>query len=326
MGDPKMKTRWVERLTPFPVIVCCLLSFTSFVQASKDNLPRLQGQALLMRRLPEDLALTVGEDTTQIQGGGQWEVIPSLSADGRILASAQMLPNLPLDADPRFIVGTYSIADHQWSYYQGLEIKGGSVAISPDGLKLACSHMSTGPSLIHILDLKSGRVVVGPETTRGSFLTWSPDSRRLAFNKELGQDADGESVSLLPEIDILNVETGTISKLADGLAPSWSPSGQWIAFSDYTAFQHGKYADATFRVSLIHPDGTDSHVVAPLKPGHDLYLPAIWSPDSKEFLLQRPQEDEVSPKVDIDVLNIATLNRTTRFKRTPAVYGWVTAR
>jgi Tol biopolymer transport system component len=186
--------------------------------------------------------------------------------------------------------------------------------------------MSNGPSLIHILDLKTGKVSIGPETTKGSFLTWSPDSRRIAFNKELGQDEDGASVTLLPEIDILNIADGTVSKLADGIAPSWSPSGEWIAFSDYSTFQHGRYADTAYRVSLIHPDGTASKVVAPLKPGQDLYVPAIWSPDSKEFLLQRPQEDEVHPKMNLYLLNLATLNLTTKFKKTSEVYGWVTAR
>lgn len=321
-----MKKLWVGRLATFPVIACCLLSFTSFVEASKDNLPRFPGQEILMRHFPEDLAVTVGENTTQIQGGGQWEVIPSISADGRVVASASLVPNLPLDSEPLFVVGTYTIADNQWTYYKELEIKGGSVAISPDGSKLACSHMSTGPSLIHILDLKTGKISVGPETTKGSFLTWSPDSRRLAFNKELGQDADGASVTLLPEIDVLNVEDGTTSKLADGTAPSWSPSGEWIAFSDYSMFQHGRYADTAYRVSLIHPDGTGSKVVAPLKPGQDLFLPPLWSPDSKEFLLQRPQEDEVNPRVNIYLLNLATLDLKTRFRKTPEVYGWVTAK
>jgi hypothetical protein len=319
-----MKKLWAERLAIVPVIACCLLSFTSAVEAGKENLPRFPGQALLMGHLPEDLAVTVGENTTQIEGGGQWEVVPSISADGRVVASARMVPNLPLDSEPQFVVGTYTLADNQWTYYRGLEIKGGSVAISPDGSKLACSHMSTGPSLIHVLDLKTGKLSVGPEATKGSFLTWSPDSRRLAFNKELEPTADGASDTLLPEIDVLNVADGTVSKLADGTAPSWSHSGEWIAFSDYSQFRHGRYANTAYRLSLIHPDGTGS--VELLKQGKDLFLPAIWSPDSRSLLLQRPEEDEVNPKVNIYLLNLATLNLTARFRKTPAVHGWVAAR
>jgi Tol biopolymer transport system component len=317
-----MKKLRVQRLAAFPVIACCLLFFTSFVEASKDNLPRFPGQALLMGHFPEDLEVTVGENTTEIHGGGEWEVLPSISRDGRVVASAHLIPNLPLESEPRFVIGTYTIGDNQWTYYNGLEIKAGSVVISPDGSKLACSHMSSGPALIHVLNLKTGRIWVGPAATKGSFLTWSPDSQRLAFNKELDHGADGASVSLLPEIDVLNVKDGTVSKLADGTAPSWSPSGEWIAFSDYSTFQHGRYADTAYRVSLIHPDGTGAKVVALLKMGEDLYVPAIWSPDSKEFLLQRPQEDSVNPKVNISVLNLATLSLTTKFRKTPEVYGW----
>jgi len=318
-----MKSNWVERLVPFVVVGSCVLCVTSSVDASKDNLPRWPGGVLLVGHLTEDLEVTVGEKTTQIQGGGEWEVVPSISADGQVVASARGVPNLPLESDPRFIVGTYTMGENGWRDYRGLEIKGGSVAISPDGSKLACSHMSVGPALIHVLDLKTGKVMVGPETTKGSFLTWSPDSRRIAFNREVG--ADDGSTTLLPEIDVLEVANGRVSKLADGTAPSWSPSGEWIAFSDYSTFQHGRYADTAYRVSLIHPDGTGSKVVLLLK-GGDLFLPAVWSPDSKEFLLQRPQEDEVNPKVNISVVDLATQNLTTKFRKTPEVYGWVTAR
>lgn len=321
-----MRKVWGQRLAVFAVIACCLLRFTSLVHAEKDNLARVPGQELLMGHLIDDLAVTRGDETTPIVGGGEWEVVPSISADGQVVASAKLVPNLPLNAEPRFIVAVYTLADQQWMYYNDLAIKGGSVAISPDGSKLACSHMSDGPSLIHIVDLKTGKITIGPEATRGSFLSWSPDGRMLAFNKELAQDADGMPSTLLPEIDILNVADGTVRKLADGTSPSWSPSGEWIAFSDYSTFNHGRYADTAFRISLIHPDGTGSKVVTLLNRGQDLFVPPIWSPDSSGFLVQWPAEDSVHPKVNISYLTLAKLDLTTRFKRTPEVYGWVKAK
>jgi len=318
-----MQKLWLERLATFPVIACCLLSFTSSVDASKDNLPRLPGGEFLVGHLQDDLAVTVGDRTTQIQGGGGWVVIPSISADGRIVASARRVPDLSLESTPTFIVGTYNIASNEWRDYSALQIKGGSVAISPDGSRLACADMVREPSLIHILDLRTGKISVGPESTRdAAFLTWSPDGRRLAFNKDFQHDADGNPTSLLPEIYVLNIEDGKVSKIAEGAEPSWSPSGEWIAFSDYSAFRHGKYANTPFRVSLVHPDGTGS--VELLKQGEDLFLPAIWSPDSKD-LLQRPQEDEVNPKVNVYMLDLATLNLTSKFKKTPMVHGWARA-
>jgi Tol biopolymer transport system component len=322
-----MKQIWVERLATFLAVVCCLLSFTSSVDANRDNLPRLPAAALLVGNLTDDLAVTVGERTTLIQGGGGWVVIPSMSADGRIVASARMIPVNSLEAKPTYIVGTYDIAGKEWRDYTELEIKGGSVAISPDGSKLACSNMATEPSLLHILDLRTGKISVGPEATKDArFLTWSPDSRRIAFDKDFRRGADGAPLSLLPEIYVMNIGDGAVSKIAEGTAPSWSPSGEWIAFSDYSAFRNGKYADTTNRVSLVHPDGTGSKVVAMLKRDEDLFLPAVWSPDSKDLLIERPQEDEMNPKVNIYELDLATLNLTAKFRKAPEVYGWATTR
>ncbi len=320
-----MKKIWVERLAIFLVVTCCLLSFTSSVDANKDNLPRLPGAALLVGHFPDDLAVTLGEKTTQIQGGGEWEVIPSISADGRMVASARMVPNNSLEAKPTFIVGTYVIGNNQWTDYNELAIKGGTIAISPDGSRLACSNMATGPSLLHVLNLKTGKMVVGPEVTKyDGFLSWSPDNRRIAFVKNF--EGGDSPTSLIPEIYVFNVEDGSVSKIAEGAAPSWSPSGEWIAFSDYSVFRHGKYADTVHRVSLVHPDGTGSKVVAMLKRGEDLFLPAVWSPDSKDLFIERPQEELVNPKVDIYMLDLATLNMSVKFRKTPEVYGWAANR
>lgn len=320
-----MKRAWFGRLAVLGVMVWGVLSFPSSVDASKDNLPRVPGEALLVGHFSDDLAVTVGEKTTHIEGGGEWEVVPSISADGRVVASAVMVPSRALDVSPTFVVGTYDSAVARWTYYRALEIKGGSIAISPDGSKVACSEMADGPPLLHILDLKTGRLVVGPEVARDQgFLAWSPDGRRIAFVKDVEGAGDGAPGSLPPEIDVFNVADGGVAKIAVGTAPSWSPSGEWIAYSDYSVFQHGKYADTAFRLSLIHPDGTGLFEL--LKQSKDLYAPAVWSPDSKQLMLQRPQEDEVNPKVNIDVLDVATLKLTARFKKTPQVYGWVAAR
>jgi Tol biopolymer transport system component len=322
-----MKSIWVERLATFLVVACCLLLFTSSVDANKDNLPRLPAGALLVGNLRDDLAVTLGDRTTQIQGGGGWVVIPSISVNGRVVASARMIPVNTLADKPTYIVGTYDIAGNQWKDYNELQIKGGSVSISPDGTKLACSNMASEPSLLHVLDLRTGKITVGPEATEGArFLTWSPDNRRIAFDKEFQRGADGASVLLFPEIYVFNIDDGTVSKIAEGTEPSWSPSGEWIAFSDFSAFRNGKYADTPSRLSLVHPDGTGSKVVTFLKWNEDLFLPAIWSPDSKDLLIERPQEDEVNPRVNIYELDLATLNLTAKFRKTPEVYGWATTK
>lgn len=297
----------------------------SAVEAGKDNLPRVAGAALLVANFPDDLTVTVGDKTVQMEGAGGWEVIPSISGDGRVVASARMVPSRSLDSKPTFVVGIYRLADEKWTEYRGLEIMGGTVAISPDGTKLACSKMAEGDAVVHVLDLKTGKVWDGPATTKDAVgLTWSPDGRRLAFSKDVPHDGEGASLPLLPEIDVLNVVDWTVRKIADGTAPSWSPSGEWIAFSDYSVFRHGKYADTAFRVSLMHPDGTGQ--VELLKRGEDLMLPVVWAPDSKSFLMQRRQDEEVNPRVNVYQVDLATANMTTRFKNSPEVFGWVVAR
>jgi len=319
-----MNNRWAGKLAAFGVIAFCVLVFTSSVEANKDSLPRVSGGALLVGHFPDNLAVTVGEKTTEIEGAGGWEVLPSLSADGRMVASARPLPTRAADTNQTFVVGTFDLAGGGWKLYRDLKIKGGAVAISPDGSKLVCSKMAEGDSLIHILDLKTGRIWVGPESTKDAvYLSWSPDSRRLVFNREVQEGTEGAPQSLLPEIYVLSVDDGRVSKIAEGSAPSWSPSGEWIAFSDYSVFRHGKYADTAFCLSLIHPDGTGS--VALIHRSEDLMLPAVWSPDSKRLLLQRRQDDEANPKVTIYELNLATRTLTAKFRNTPEIYGWATA-
>ena len=70
----------------------------------------------------------------------------------------------------------------------------------------------------------------------------------------------------LHAICVLDVQNGTVSNLADGTLPSWSPSGDWIAYYDYSEGRddpkRGWFATNADRVSVMHPDGTNSGSLA----------------------------------------------------------------
>jgi dipeptidyl aminopeptidase/acylaminoacyl peptidase len=203
------------------------------VAAKKDNLPRLPGAALLVGYPPGDLEITTEDKTSKLQEG-ELELIltPSISADGRIVASARHIAETPTNRyrSIPLVVSTYSMTDKKWTEYKDLQIRGGSVAISPDGSKVACSSMAGAPYGLHILDVKTGKVTVGPETADGAgSMSWSPDGRRIAFDRD-GIYRQGRAKGIL----VLDVEAGTVSRIAEGSHPSWSPSGEWIAFDGYS--------------------------------------------------------------------------------------------
>jgi hypothetical protein len=308
---------------------------TASPEAKMDNLPRLPGATLLVGYPPDNLMVTTGDTTLKLQtGGGNWYVTPSASADGNLIVSAHIADNASAAprARPLLTVSVYSMIEKRWRDYTNLEILGGTVAISADGSRLACVTRSTSeaPSRLQFLDLKTGTVSIGPESTKNAGnITWSPDGRRIAFDREVARSADEKAIPPLSAIYVLDVESGTASKLADGMSPSWSPSGEWIAFYDYSPgrddVKKGWYAVNANRVSIVRPDGKDYKTLVTLYRDESLNVPPVWSPDSKSILLNRPR-DEDKATMDIYLLNPATLRLTRKFKNTPPVFAWVAAK
>ncbi len=301
--------------------VCALVWPDSDAQAKRDDLPRLPGAELLMGYPPYSLIVTTPTKTWKLQEDKDDSAVnPSMSRDGMVIASGQVKGSNPR----RAAVATYAMAEGKWREYQEFE-SGGSVAISPDGSKLAFDDSKPGTAKgVHMrfIDLKTGTesvgAVIGPYNAIG--LSWSPDGSRIAYgmNQSLPTEGPGHS----PAIEILKVETGKIWKVAEGKSPAWSPSGEWIAYLNDSDWPN--------QVWMVHPDGTGSRLLVTLPRGVFLGQrmfrePPVWSPDSTKLLLNELYDAD-KWTFNIHLLDLATLKLTRKFKDQAPVYGWAEAK
>src|ERR1035437_9507174 len=157
-----MKQHWIVKPIAIGTFAALGLAWLiATVEAKTDSFPRLPGATLLLGYPPGSLVVTTRDATLELQtGGGNCYVLPSMSANGNLVASARyadLASNVPR-AFPLLTVGIYSMIDKRWRDYPNLETQGGSVAISADGSRLAYVTRSTAeaPPHIQFMDLKTG--------------------------------------------------------------------------------------------------------------------------------------------------------------------------
>jgi Tol biopolymer transport system component len=135
----------------------------------------------------------------------------------------------------------------------------------------------------------------------------SPDGTRLAFVSTRADSADGIGRN---NIWLLDIATGKLSNLTGAapvqsdpekpdcfFRPSWSPDGQWIAFSsdrdtDWRGHNETRGWEHTqgLRIYIIRPDGTGFREVAS-RADYALGAPK-WSPDSKRIVFYAMTDED----------------------------------
>jgi hypothetical protein len=270
---------------------------------------------------------TTGAIVVQAKAGfwGQMGTVPALAPGTDRVAWSLGLHDASEPTRLRSVFGVYSLLDKTWTTYG--DFCGGSIGsqvFSSDGSKIAFaaqSRLSSGhsdcihsPLALRILDIATGKLTLLPYNGRifeSARLGWSPDGKYL-----VGQI--GAWVDPFKQIVVIDVESGSSRIIAEGMNPSWSPKGDWIAYED----------DKGLKCMLIHPDGTGAKAVLDLEKrfhGYRTFLQgAVWSPDGEKLLFNEQKGD--SDGIDVTMLDLASGKVTTKCRNGPAVLGWVTDR
>lgn len=313
------------------VSVISVLALSCLGQAQKYEIPRLPGAKLLVRDMQDRILLTT-ESNTFVLPDKLTDAFLSMSADGEIIAAIRRIPGNS-SQDTRNIISTYSLADKEWTDYAEFENFRGAFAISTDGSKIAYVMQDSPPDRpgehwsLRILDLrtKESSIATKPAGNVG-VISWSPDGRRVVFDM---RSPGSRNLSDIRTICIADTKTGTISKLDLGLSPSWSPSGEWIAYLGYQSkpqrpdsFKSRRTITNHFHLSLMTPDGKYSKVIKGYRSSVVSVDKPVWSPDSKEFLFNE-MTDPDNATLHIFLVDVVSGRAKDRFKNVGPVYAWV---
>lgn len=213
---------------------------------------------------------------------------PAFSPDGSLIA---FNPNLTEQGGVHILKADGS---KRWRIF-----KGPAFAVAWNGKQKGLVYASVGPifapdqTTVHIISVRIDpenlgleeseevksevRILTKDGTKNNAFPHSSPDGKQLVFRS--GRSGHKN----LYIMDAEQGEEGGIRALTQGpwidTMPSWSPDGEWIAFSsNRDDSQQGGY----FSIYMVHPDGTGLHKVPGISKERINHV--CFSPDSKSLL------------------------------------------
>lgn len=130
------------------------------------------------------------------------------------------------------------------------------------------------------------------ETDRmhGDKVNWEPNGERILLN--LGAETDNDHPYRISTYNLLTGEFKRISPNKDGLAmtPSWSPMGDWVAYTDDSRAPNFSYDE----VAIMRPDGSEQFYLSGDVPSnmHNGRSPS-WDKDGQRLAVGggRPSQD-----------------------------------
>jgi Tol biopolymer transport system component len=136
-------------------------------------------------------------------------------------------------------------------------------------------------------------------------ISWSPDGKKLVLAIQRGEKT---------LIEIFDIASSSLQPLGEGNSPTWSPSGDSIAYLDAS----------NQKIHLVHTDGTDDRVLKDVGGrvfGYRYFgLGPVWSPDSTKLLINKYKGD--GDYLDVVLLDVKSGRMTTKSHNGYPVLGW----